>query len=80
MTQKQIELMDQFGITFRFITPLLILCVGFFVTRELGNFDRRFDSIDTKLTAFDDRFDRLSESYHSAEKRIDRLEIGKNVK
>lgn len=79
MTQKQYEIIDGIGLTFRFITPALLLIIGFFITRELQTFDKKFDSMGARFLIVENKLDVFSSSYHEFDKRIDRLEFRSNT-
>jgi hypothetical protein len=61
------EKIEEFGMIFRFLTPILIGIVGWITIQYLSSIDHKFNSIDNKFSDF-------IESYHAVDKRIDKLE------
>lgn len=69
MTRGEVENnIERLSITFRFLTPILIGIVGWFIVYYLGNIDKRFAGVDSKLETF-------VKTYHVVDKRLDRLEV-----
>lgn len=61
------EKIEEVGLTFRFLTPILIGIVGYMTVSLLGEINKKFEKIDVK-------FDVLIETQNSMDKRVDRLE------
>ncbi len=59
--------LNDIGVSFRFITPLLIAVIGWFTIQYLNSIDKKFEKIDIQFASF-------IESYHLMDKRVDRLE------
>lgn len=64
---QQRSKIDDFGIIFRFLTPMLIGVLGYISIQYLSSISKKFDSIDLK-------FDSFLISYHMIDKRLDKLE------
>lgn len=67
MTDKAFSNLEKFGVSFRFLTPVLIAVVGYFTVQTLNSIDNKFEKIDMKFETF-------IASYHEMDKRVDRLE------
>lgn len=67
MTDTTRNRIENLGVTFRFLTPILIAIVGYFTIQTLGSIDKKFEKVDIK-------FDMFLESYHEIDKRVDRIE------
>jgi hypothetical protein len=59
--------LESFGISLRFLTPILIAIVGYFTIQTLSSIDNKFEKIDNKFNMF-------LTTYHEMDKRVDRLE------
>ncbi len=67
MSEAMRKNLENIGVSFRFLTPILIAIIGYFTIQTLNSIDTKFERIDIKFQSF------LS-SYHEMDKRVDRLE------
>ena len=73
MTDATRRNIEKIGVSFRFLTPVLIAIVGWFTVQTLNSIDRKFEKVDVKFETF-------LQSYHSIDKRVDILEYRINGK
>ena len=62
-----VQKINDLGVIFRFITPIMLGIIGFVGIKYLDSIDHKFASIDMK-------FDNFIETYHLIDKRVDKLE------
>lgn len=73
MTDATRRNIENIGVSFRFLTPVLIAIVGWFTVQTLNSIDSKFEKVDVKFETF-------LQSYHSIDKRVDILEYRINGK